>query len=447
MANIRIKDLPLNVPIPSSWVVAEVITSPGVTTTSKSPLSSFVAAAGLNYKVWQSTTSSMTSLSAGWQTTTNNVNASAQSWNSATTTLSTTSANWSAAYNTVISYKPYWDLGYTLGSSTYTTVRTNSGSWQDAGQVGVSTYTTVNAGSALWNAGGGASGAVYLTVNGLSAAWTSATKSVTALSSHWEGAFTNLYPNSGNWNSVYTLINTTTATTFGVNNLSALGNVNVTGSIIGIGNEGVLSDEISSNDVGNGLSTLSLNFTSGIYIGGSGVLNSSRVASDSVTTSKLTATYIDARYVTGNSVPVYEYISTDFNTGSYVWYDGFALAANSVYELVFELYYRKITLAGTVTYTLENLAGAAINGQAIQTIATGAAAFSAPTKSYIINQTGTSVAFSATPSLTVNANHHAELRYIIRTGSSNGVVKLQTIPSAGSITIYAGSFAKLTRIV
>lgn len=241
MANIRIKDLPENTPIPSSWVVAEVITSPGVTTTSKSPLSSFVAAAGLNYKVWQSTTASMTSLSAGWQTTTNSVNASAQSWNTAYTTVSTTSANWSAAYNTVISFKPLWDIGYYQGSSSYTTVRANSGNWQAAGQVGVSTYTTVNAGSALWNAGGGATGAAYLTVNSLSAAWTSATKSVTALSSHWEGAFANVYPNSGNWNSAYsnafsnsgnwssayTLLNTTTATTFKVNNLNASGSIGI----------------------------------------------------------------------------------------------------------------------------------------------------------------------------------------------------------------------------
>lgn len=221
MANVRIKDLPQNSPIPSSWVVAEVMTTPGVFTTSKASLSTLVISAGLNYGPWQSTTSTMTATSAIWSNTTTAVNTSAGRWNSTYATVSSLSANWSAAYNSILSFKPLWDLGYTLGSSSYTTVRTNSGNWQAAGAVGVSTYTTVNANSASWNAGGGGAGSVYLTVNGLSAAWTSSTRSVTALSSRWDGAFTNLYPNSGNWNSAYTLLNTTTATTFLANNLSA----------------------------------------------------------------------------------------------------------------------------------------------------------------------------------------------------------------------------------
>lgn len=160
MANIRIKDLPQNIPVPSSWVVAEVVTTPGVTTTSKSPLSAFVAAAGLNYRVWQSTTNSMTALSAGWQNTTNSVNISARSWNSATTTLSTTSAFWSAAYNTVISFKPLWDIGYTQGSSSYTTVRAGSASWSNTSSV----ITTVNSNSANWSS-------VYTNVNTNSGSW------------------------------------------------------------------------------------------------------------------------------------------------------------------------------------------------------------------------------------------------------------------------------------
>jgi len=231
MSNVRISGLPINLPTPSSYLPVEVMTSPGVFTTSKTQLSTFTQA-GPDFKHFQSSFSTATALSAGWQTAYINLCAYAPSWIGNNTLTSANSSRWSSAYNTVTAYFPYWQAGYNFstgnGASVVSTVSSNSASWGG----GASVYTTVNTYSAAWqtaSTGGGVS--VYQTVNPLSAAWTSATKTVTALSSHWEGVFTNVYPNSGNWQSTYTLVNTTTATTFLVNSLSARGNIATTGNI------------------------------------------------------------------------------------------------------------------------------------------------------------------------------------------------------------------------
>lgn len=242
MSNVRISGLPINLPTPSSYLPVEVMTSPGVFTTSKTQLSTFTQA-GPDFKHFQSSFSTATALSAGWQTAYINLCAYAPSWIGNNTVTSANSSRWSSAYNTVTAYFPFWQAGYNFsignGASVVSTVSSNSASWGG----GQSVYTTVNANSAAWQtAGTGGGVSVYNTVNPLSAAWTSATKTVTALSSHWEGVFTNVYPNSGNWQSTYTLINTTTATTFLVNGLSAYGNIattgniTTTGSITGTGN-------------------------------------------------------------------------------------------------------------------------------------------------------------------------------------------------------------------
>jgi hypothetical protein len=227
MSNVRISDLPVNQPIPSSLLPVEVMTSPGVYTTSRASLSTITQAAP-NFTNFQSNFSTATALSAGWQTAYIVLCAYAPSWIANNTLTSVNSARWSSAYNTVTAYFPFWQAGYNFsvgnGAGVVSTVSANSAAWGG----GQSVFTTVNAYSANWQvAGDGGGVSVYKSVNPLSAVWTSATKTVTALSANWQGVFTSTYPNSGNWQSVYTLVNSTTANTFLLRNLNASGTISI----------------------------------------------------------------------------------------------------------------------------------------------------------------------------------------------------------------------------
>jgi hypothetical protein len=113
----------------------------------------------------------------------------------------------------------------------------------------------------------------------LSSNWQSTYVTVCALSGNWNAAYastTALNLSSGKWNNVYTLINTTTATTFNVNNLSATGTVYANSVSVptisanntySSGNQYVISDGAGNNNTGNGANTISLNALSGTYIG------------------------------------------------------------------------------------------------------------------------------------------------------------------------------------
>ena len=115
--------------------------------------------------------------------------------------LSATQANYTFVNNLSVVGQAYANgvlLGSGGGGDTIDTgVRAITGNWQ-------STYTTVSANSANWN---------------------NAYTTVSANSANWNNAYTTLTANSAKWSSAYTLLNTTTATTFRVNNLSANGNI------------------------------------------------------------------------------------------------------------------------------------------------------------------------------------------------------------------------------
>ena len=71
-----------------------------------------------------------------------------------------------------------------------------------------------------------ASNTIYDGNGGNSNQWDTTYATVCALSGNWNTAYVNttgLQGLSGNWQSVYSLVNTTTATTFNVKNLSATG--------------------------------------------------------------------------------------------------------------------------------------------------------------------------------------------------------------------------------
>ena len=144
---------------------------------------------------------------------------------------------------------------------------------------------TLSSSSTIYDGNGGNSaqwdGAVnnITGLQSLSGNWQSTYATVCALSSNWSAAYastTALNLSSGKWNNVFTLINTTTATTFNVNNLSATGTVyanNISTPTISAnntyssGNQYVISDGVGNNNTGNGANTISLNAVSGTYIG------------------------------------------------------------------------------------------------------------------------------------------------------------------------------------
>jgi len=144
---------------------------------------------------------------------------------------------------------------------------------------------TLSSSSTIYDGNGGNSaqwdGAVnnITGLQSLSGNWQSTYATVCALSSNWSAAYastTALNLSSGKWNNVFTLINTTTATTFNVNNLSATGTVYANSistttisanNTFSSGNQYVISDGVGNNNTGNGANTISLNAVSGTYIG------------------------------------------------------------------------------------------------------------------------------------------------------------------------------------
>lgn len=153
MANVRIKDLPLNVPAGPAWMPFEVITS-GTYTTSRATLSAIVRR-GSN-PLWQSASSTVSGLSASWQNNTNS----------------------------------YTNDRPAL-SSGYLTTRAFSGLWID-------TYNLVYARNLDWDTGSTRAGRVYTQVQNLSGRWTSAQSTVTAFSPRWDTVYTTFYNISAN---------------------------------------------------------------------------------------------------------------------------------------------------------------------------------------------------------------------------------------------------------
>lgn len=206
MANVRIKDLPEFTPNKGSWAVSDIETSPGVFTTSKTRLSAFAANAGLNNRVWQSTSTTVSSLSTEWTGTYFTTRTLSGTWSEAYTLLTAKSAYWDTYTGKVQSGEVKWNIAYNQGTSVFSTVCSNSAEWGG----GYSAYTTVQEYSAGWGAGNAT--AVYNNVNTLSAQWTNASSAFITNSGAGINAFTSLRSASGNYNIVAAYVRGSSAT-------------------------------------------------------------------------------------------------------------------------------------------------------------------------------------------------------------------------------------------
>lgn len=149
MANVRIKDLPLNNPAGQSWMPFEVITS-GVYTTSRATLSSIVAK-GSN-PLWQTASATVSALSADWQNNATSYGADRSRFQTCYSTTTAFSGLWQAAYDLVYAKYTTWDAAAVRTTTIYTTVNTFSGNWTAAADTvrplsgrWESTYTSFNA--------------------------------------------------------------------------------------------------------------------------------------------------------------------------------------------------------------------------------------------------------------------------------------------------------------
>lgn len=120
------------------------------------------------------------------------------------------------------------------------------------------------------------------------------------------------------------------------------------------------------------------------------------------------------------------------------------LAANSVYEVEYCLYFTKTT-AGTATFTLTaSSAPTAMFGYYIGSPATGVGS-GAPQTGYSASQAATTAALPATASLTTAVNHEYNIRTRIITNAAT-TFKVQITSSAGTATPLAGSFYRVRRV-
>ena len=121
-----------------------------------------------------------------------------------------------------------------------------------------------------------------------SAVWQSTTATVSSL--------------SGGWQSVYSLVNSVTAGTFYLNNVSLVGNLSST-YVYGASNETVLSD--GSNMYGNGTNTITLNYLSGVY-------TSSPIYTPTISAVNIIGNQI--KYSSNNVLKVYQYYNSSTNS-------------------------------------------------------------------------------------------------------------------------------------
>ena len=166
--------------------------------------------------------------------------------------------------------------------------------------------------------------------------------------------------------------------------------------------------------------------------------NSASWINTTTTLNSNSATYV---YLASIGSPIGAGATTNVGLGT------FSLAANGVYEVIYDLWYAKTT-AGTVVYLLSGVNNYAnVNGRASQTIATGASAFSAPTLVHINNKALAVTPFPATASLTTGATHNVSIMYnIINSGSPNTIQIAVSCPNTATVTPLAGSQGKITRL-
>ena len=247
-------------------------------------------------------------------------------------------------------------------------------------------------------------------------------------------------PNSGNLIGVLSSgqvgigIAPQTSTTLTVaGSISASGNFSTgslsAGNIYSTGNEIVFSDGYGSNDTGNGANTISLNFAGGAYVGLSGAGNLYALGVP-------VTTYLNAsRSAIGPGVTPY------FATSD-------SLAANGVYEIIYDLYYTKAT-AEAVTYTVSgNNTFTNINASYVQTAVAGVApSSSAGQIGAALSASSVFAALPATASLTpTGKNHYATIKALLINGSSVNNTNIMVTEAAGTVTPLVGSYRKVTRI-
>jgi hypothetical protein len=124
-----------------------------------------------------------------------------------------------------------------------------------------------------------------------------------------------------------------------------------------------------------------------------------------------------------------------------------SLAANAVYELVYDIFYIKTT-AGNIIYTLVGTANfITANGSYVQTPIAGLQGSAAAAAITSANSaiTGPSITFPNTGTLAI-FEHHATISFFIRTGTTATNMYLAVTSSAGTIRPSVNSYYKLTRI-
>lgn len=121
------------------------------------------------------------------------------------------------------------------------------------------------------------------------------------------------------------------------------------------------------------------------------------------------------------------------------------LAATSVYEIEYLLYFTKTT-AGTLTYTLTaSSAPTLIRASHVHSPAAGIASAAAPLTGHTGSQGALTAAFAATASLSSAVNHTAHITARVVTNAATNL-RIRVTCSAGTITPLAGSYYRVLRV-
>jgi hypothetical protein len=282
----------------------------------------------------------------------------------------------------------------------------------------------------------------YTYVNNISAQSTISAPSISAVTFYGDGSKLSGITSSGGGGLYLPLSGGTMTGGLSAPSLSA-------NNFYGSGSETVLSDGVGSNDTGNGTNTLSLNFTNGTYIGGSGTLNATNVNVTSLTTTSLTATTIYASnaystnyfYLTANG-PAISTITNFFSSPGTSTPLIDTLSANSVYEIEYHLFMQKTVTTGTILATLSANAGAS----SFTSVGFGGVyqPAAAATNS-IVSGTGPTLALTSPTLGTTNGYYYHIYKAFVLTG--NTAPKITFNITSNNAVPQVGSYRKLVKIV
>jgi hypothetical protein len=268
----------------------------------------------------------------------------------------------------------------------------------------------------------------YTYVNNISAQSTISAPSISAVTFYGDGSKLTGITSSGGSGLYLPLSGGTMTGGLSAPSLSA-------NNFYGSGSETILSDGISSNNVGQGTNTLSLNFSNGVYIGGNGSLNATTVNANNVT---------NYFYLTANGPAILTTITNFFSSGTTSSSLIDTLSANSVYDIEYHLLMQKTTFSATVVVTLSANAGASsFSNVGFGAIYQPAAA----AQNSIVSGTGPTFALTS-PSLATAAGYYYHIyKAFVQTGSIAPKVTINLTSTSGSTTPQVGSHRKLVKIV